>query len=177
MAKTPAAESPADKVKRELAEKKAAEQQQTADTLTAEEQAALDAADQQEALNAQTAENLNAERDKPADDLSSGKPDEEDPAIVAERKRRFEAAEAFERTHPRRTVQAGAGSVPRVAPRAPVDEVSDAESIASQAAYDKVRQLALSYPISTPPEHIICGYGGIKLTVGDIRALGGVRLR
>ena len=40
---------------------------------------------------------------------------------------------------------------------------------------EKLRLIALSYPLTTPDEHIIFGFGGYKYTLGDLRDLTNVR--
>lgn len=44
-----------------------------------------------------------------------------------------------------------------------------------RAAAEKLRLIALSYPLTTGDEHVIFGFGGYKYTLGDLRDLTGVR--
>lgn len=104
----------------------------------------------------------------------------EDPEIVAERKRRFERAEAFEREKERR-LAGRRSSAPAYIPEddeAPQQSSDGKVTVTMDAgAFDIVRKLAMALPLSTPPEHVMCGYGGIKISVGTIRAIAGVRMR
>lgn len=200
MAKTATAESPADRVKRELAEREqrekeaaeAAAAQQTADNLTDEERAALDKADAEESVEkAATRELLlqsNAGKDV-ADELAAAKAriaeleaqkaPEEDPELAAERRRRFERAEQFEKEMAAKRGKVAGSTLGALNP-SPVDAADPSTTMqvtVDKAAFDVIHRLALSLPLSTPPEHVLCGYGGIKITVGVVRALAGVRMR
>lgn len=44
-----------------------------------------------------------------------------------------------------------------------------------RTAAEKLRLIALSYPLTTGDEHVIFGFGGYKYTLGDLRDLTGVR--
>ena len=126
-------ESPADKIKREAAEK--ADQKKLD-----EEKAKLEAeAKEQEAAIAADAEHQ-AKVDEAAraaidDDESDGE-DEEQPA--------------------RRPGQT-------FIPTADIDE--------SEEAAKTLRQIAVSYPLTTPDSHVVFGFGGIKFSLGQLRAL------
>lgn len=43
-----------------------------------------------------------------------------------------------------------------------------------KAAKQKIVGLLHSYPRDTPPEHIIFGYGGVRITFGDLQDAFGV---
>lgn len=198
MAKGPVSESPADRVKRELAEReqrekeaeKAAAEQSTTSTLTEAELAALAKADEDEAVEKYAARELllqsKASSDiedqlaaarKRIEELENQKP-EEDPEIVAERQRRFERAEAFEAEMARRRGKTTGSTMSALNP-SPVDSADPSTTMqinVDKAAFDVIHRLALSLPLSTPPEHVLCGYGGIKITVGVVRALAGVKM-
>lgn len=45
----------------------------------------------------------------------------------------------------------------------------------SRNAAEKLRLIALSYPLTTPDEHVIFGFGGHKYTLGDLRDLTNIR--
>lgn len=200
MAKTPA-ESPADRAKRELAEKKAKEQaeieaaqaeQPTQDSLTDEEAAALAEADAEDELAQNTirevqGSNADTARASRLHDLQLPDTDAqetEDPAIVAERRARFARAEAFERQQEQRRA-----AVQRAAERQIPDERA-AEAIfgteendgkvikrVDAEAFDFIYRMAVAMPMTTPNEHVLCGYGPFRLTVGHIRKLANVSLR
>jgi len=183
MAKAATAESPADRVKRELAEREqrekeaaeASQEQPTADTLTDAEKAALDAADE---TDRDVESELAAARARIAE-LESQKAPEEDPEVVAERRRRFERAEQFERDMAAKRAKISGSALNQLNP-SPIDAADPSTTMqitVDKVAFDVIHRLALSLPLSTPPEHVLCGYGGIKITVGTIRALAGVRMR
>lgn len=196
MAKNENQESPADRVKREMAEREqrekeaaeAASQQKTADTLSPAEQAAVKAAEEQSAKDKELA-SLRDQLVKKEKELEGAKSHistlqedaakEEDPAIVEERRRRFERAEQFEREHRRPRAD--------IMPKQPTSEDDERVNVTgsgdrrtvsmSVETFEKIYKLATSIPLSTPPEHIMTGYGGVKLTVGMIRDMAGVRMR
>jgi len=206
--KTTDTESPADRVKREMAEKEqrekeaaeAAAKQQTSDKLSAEEQKAVDQADADDAKEAEL-KRLRNELEKRDKELEGAKkhisalqepPVDEDPAIAEERRARFARAEEFERQRQLRSetlrsnlgrqsedIRAGRGrSLSNFDAEGPMTGDGDRVSVSmSRETYDVIYKLATSLPLSTPPEHVMCGYGGIKINVGMIRDMAGVRMR
>lgn len=54
------------------------------------------------------------------------------------------------------------------------DNRSAARYAKSRAAGEKLKLIAMSYPQTTPNEHIIFGAGGYKYTLGDLRNLVGI---
>lgn len=46
-----------------------------------------------------------------------------------------------------------------------------------EAARDKLMQIAQSYPVTTPNEHTIFGFGGVRFHLGDLRDLFGLNTR
>lgn len=44
-----------------------------------------------------------------------------------------------------------------------------------KAAGDKLVKIAQSFPRTTPDEHVVFGFGGIKFTLGDLRDVTGIR--
>lgn len=50
------------------------------------------------------------------------------------------------------------------------EHVAKSES-KKDAAATNLRRIAQSYPLTTPDEHTIFGFGGFKFTLGELRAL------
>jgi len=137
-------ETPADKAKREAAEKKAA-------------------ADQAE-KNAPSEPKLNPAETTQAPAQDAAKQKAEADRLEAEKAAKAEAE--------------------RIANMDEIDvenEKSDRENAQNaakaivEAAYDKMFTVTASYPVTTPNEHIVFGFGGTRINLGDLRALFGQR--
>lgn len=153
--------SPADAVKAKLAEEEAALAE--ANTTNVDE-ADLDAADEME-------ENPDLSP-KDVIDLSED-PVNEDPAVVEARRQAFARAEAFERKREEDRARKQAALAGQVIPAAiPVAHVGESPTIP-----DVFYQFGTALPTTTPDEHVMCGYGAIKLRVGDFRRLIGLPSR
>lgn len=57
----------------------------------------------------------------------------------------------------------------------PAEQARSANDEAARAAYDKLHNIAQSYPLTTPGEHTIFGFGGFKFTLGELRTLCGLQ--
>lgn len=126
------------------------------------DEADLDAADEVEAGSGTTKQLIDLSED----------PVSEDPELVAKRKAAFARAEAFERKleeDRQRKINRLAGVV-QPAPH-PVVAIGDHEI--PEVFY----KYATAIPSTTPDEHVLCGYGSIKLRVGDFRRLVGLPSR
>lgn len=165
-------EAPADRIKREAAERKAKEDAAKANTpgaddlgeaddqLTEEEQAAVDNAD------------------------SNDSPPSEDPEVVAQREEKFRRAQEFEARKRARNSE----TAPIAAAESDQDDPDfgpnvqriDDDFVAirvPRAAFNAIHALASAIPSTTPREHVMCGHGSNKLKVGAIRDLAGFRSR
>lgn len=189
MAKTQiAAKSPADIVRERIEAEKARPSNQAIieaaklDTRTPEERAAdepntvdvdeadLDAAD----LLADMSEgSAFANVDKAEFDLSEGPAPSEDPELVAARKAQFDRAAEFEKkreeTRARKAAMLAGVPTAQAIPDSHIGVAGDIPEV--------FYRYATALPPTTPDEHIMCGYGSIKLTVGDFRRLVGLPTR
>lgn len=50
-------------------------------------------------------------------------------------------------------------------------ESREAKMVRAEEAAKKLRQIALSYPATTPNEHTVFGFGGHRFTLGELRDL------
>ncbi len=57
----------------------------------------------------------------------------------------------------------------------PVFDASSQRKAAGMKAYDLIRRIAMSYPQSTPDDHTIFGFAGVRYTLGDLRDLTNIR--
>lgn len=133
-------ETPADKAKREAAEKKAA-------------------ADQ-------------AEKNAPSEPKLS-------PAEIAQAEKAAKAE--ADRLAAEKAAKAEAERIANMDEIDVENEKSDRENAQNaakavvEAAYDKMFTVTASYPVTTPNEHIVFGFGGTRINLGDLRALFGQR--
>lgn len=146
------AESPADKAKREAAER--AEQEK----LDAEKQKMAEEAKRQEAA-------AGGSGDKP-----------EDPEVAKARQEKFAKAIAFEEA---RAANTAARPQPFPDSSTPISEPAQIERKFNEgpakAAAAKLDKMALALPSTTPGEHVLFGLGGTRFTAQDLRELTGIR--
>lgn len=163
MTKTAEKLLPADIAKAKLQPMKTAEEKAADEPNVAEvDEADLDAADAEEGPQPPVAEF----------DLSEGKPSE-DPAIVEARKAAFERAELFERQREESRQRKAAMLAGAVSPVTIPSTHVGGEGEIPEIFY----RYATAFPHTTPDEHIVCGYGSIKLTIGHFRRLIGLPTR
>ncbi len=170
-----AKESPADKLKREMAEAKEKQTITSADvgdlnkvvnTLTPEQIAQIKEEDRTE------------EQQKILDDAKAEKFAK---AQEAERTRAAEkhAAEAAAQTEIENKLREAGKDAEKAAldDDTPEDAFETDEApipannarAAAEAAVQKLRTITMSYPVTTPNEHTIFGANGIRITLGDLR--------
>lgn len=138
-------ETPADKLKREKAEK--AQQ----DALDAEKQKLTDAAAAEADAIARDNEILAEKQRKADEDLAK-----DDAAMKEYQAKVSKAAEA---------------AINDDQPEATVEEDDPAPANAQQDAAKQLETIALAYPLTTPDEHIVFGFGGNMFRLGQLRAL------
>lgn len=166
MAKTAAAPFPADIVKAQITQPVDPIEKAVAEDPAIEiDEADLDAAD--------AAEQGVVTAPKVEFDLSEGPAPSEDPELVEKRRAAFKRAEEFEKRQEesrQRKAAMLAGALPKIT--IPEEHIGGGGDI-PEIFY----RYATAFPHTTPDEHIVCGYGSIKLTVGDFRRLIGLPTR
>lgn len=147
-------ETPADKLKREKAEKAAAEKAEQ-DKLDAEKADLAAKAAAEEEASKRDAEIL-AAKQKAADDASAA-----DDAKMKENEAKLEAAKQA----------AVADDEPEPGAEDNVTQDPNAGLSDAQAAAKHLETIALAYPLTTPDEHVVFGFGGNMFRLGQLRAL------
>lgn len=156
-----AKESPADRLKREAAEKEAAKA-------------------------AKEPEEYKTLPDTPSKVAEEPEETPEQKALREEKEARFRRAEEFERQREEKIKArnaAIAGTVPVPDPdNASADPETEnvrdftvAQYKAGKDAADKLHKMAQGIPSSTPDEHVFFGLAGIRFTAGDLRAVTGMK--
>lgn len=134
--------------------------------IKAEEAAKKEAAEKAKIAEAEEAARIKAEQEKLDPDANKGPENPELAKAAADAAAKIEKAEK------------DSGDVP-VAEESPhMDRDNRAQSARhakARSAAEKLRLIALSYPLTTPDEHVVFGFGGYRYTVGDLRDLTGVR--
>lgn len=151
-------ESPADKLKRQKAER--AQQ----DALDAEKKKLEDAAVAEQAgIDADN--KALAEKQRLADEKSA----KDDAAMKAHQAKVDEASKAATEDDE----SDGEDEQPALRPgqtRLPPDNTDD-----RAAAIKSLENIAISYPLTTPDSHVIFGFAGIRFTLGELRAIFNLR--
>lgn len=164
----PDKESPADRVKREAAEKE--QQTKAADGQSAKEQ---------EAEKAKIAANAEAQRQaSEAEKERASAVDAEAAAIEAAKKEKFERAEAFEREREERLKARNAALAAQQQSSTEGDinsQFANKDGTSTNPGMDKLHKIMQGLPQSAPDEHILFGLAGIKFTAGDLRDATGMR--
>lgn len=178
-----AKESPADKIKRELAART------PAPTIVDPDTGETSVVDTKGALSDEEVQGITAGfADDPKDSSapSSSSPPVEDPERLAARQSAFERAERFERERAARIAAARSGqpfgnTTALIAPDDPEEDPNvrliDEEFVAVRMpkdTYDKLLAFAAALPTSTPREHALCGYAVYKITVGMVKDAAGL---
>lgn len=111
----------------------------------------------------------------------------ETPADKAKREAAEKAAAKVE-TDKKAAEEAAKAEADRIANMSEAEVADDAENTESEAerglaerkeakeeAYDKMFRVTATYPTTTPNEHVVFGFGGERIQLGDLRALFGQR--